>query len=349
MVDTEHIQIAHGGGGQLTAELVAQVILPALGDASAQDAGGLTDAAIIQIASGDGELEASRIAFTTDSYVVQPLEFPGGDIGKLAICGTVNDLAVVGARPKVLSLALVLEEGLEIALLRRVLESAGRAAVQAGVKVITGDTKVVERGGVAGMVINTAGVGQRIKGAELGFKSIREGDRIILSGPLGEHGMAVMSRRKGLSFSAQLASDCAPLNGLTGALLAKLGPAVRFMRDPTRGGLAATAVEIATASGRDIELVEDSIPINRTARAAAEMLGLDLLTIANEGKLVAVISSDAADEAVRILRRDEIARSAAVVGTVGAANESPLVELVTHVGGRRVVQMPYGEELPRIC
>jgi len=348
MVDTEHIQIAHGGGGQMTNELIEQVILPALGDASLQDPSGLTDAAVLTLWGGAASA-GGRIAFTTDSYVVQPLEFPGADIGKLAICGTVNDLSVVGARPVALSLALVLEEGLEIALLRRVLESAGAAARDAGVKIATGDTKVVERGGVAGMIINTAGVGVPLEGAALGFANIRQGDKIVLSGPLGEHGMAVMSQRKGLSFRAELKSDCAALNGLTQALLAELGGAVRFMRDPTRGGLAATLVEVSTATGRDIEVDESAIPVNRTAKAAAEMLGLDLLTIANEGKLVAVVSSEAASAAVEIMRRNLLATRAAVVGTIGPANATPLVELVTNVGGRIVVQMPYGEELPRIC
>ena len=246
MIDTEHIQLAHGGGGQLTAELVEQVILPSLGAASGQDVGGLTDAALVDL-GGEG-----RIAFTTDSYVVQPLEFPGGDIGKLAVCGTVNDLSVVGAEPKALSLGLVLEEGLEIALLRRVLETAGRMAREAGVHFVTGDTKVVERGGVTGMIINTAGIGRRLAKADLGFGRVVEGDRILLSGSLGEHGMAVMSQRKGLSFSAQLKTDCAALNGLTMALIEELGGAVKFMRDPTRGGLAATLVELSEATGRDV-------------------------------------------------------------------------------------------------
>ncbi len=342
MVDTQHIQMAHGGGGQMTAELIEQVILPALGAASAQDSGGLADAALLNV--GDG-----GIAFTTDSYVVQPLEFPGADIGKLAACGTINDLAVSGSVPMALSLALVLEEGLEISLLRRVLESAGAAAAAAGVSIVTGDTKVVERGGVTGMIINTAGVGRRIPAAQLGFSRITEGDRIILSGPLGEHGMAVMGQRKGLSFSADLRSDCASLFGLTRSLIEEFGPKVKFMRDPTRSGMAATVVDISAATGRDLEIVESAIPVNRTARAAAEMLGLDLMTIANEGKLVAVISEDIADKAVAVLAKHDIAQRAAVVGTVGIASDHPIVEMVTKVGGRRVIQMPYGEELPRIC
>lgn len=347
MVDTSHIQIAHGGGGQMTNELIEQVILPSLGQANAQDEASLTDAAVLVM---DESPDATTdIAFTTDSYVVQPLEFPGANIGKLAACGTINDLAVVGARPLALSLALVLEEGLEIALLRRMLEAAGQEAARAGIRIVTGDTKVVERGGVAGMIINTAGLGRRMSQARLGFGQIAEGDRIILSGPLGEHGLAVMSQRKGLCFSAELKSDCASLAQLTTNLLAEFGPYVKFMRDPTRGGLAATVVEVSTATGRDIELDETAIPVNRTARAAAEMLGLDLLTIANEGKLVAIVSPEVAQQAAGMLRKFEIAARAAVIGVIGPKSDQPFVEMVTAVGGRRVVQMPFGEELPRIC
>ena len=339
MSEGECIKLAHGGGGQLTAELIDEVILPALD--GPQQSGRLTDAAELTL--------GGRAAFTTDSYVVQPLEFPGGNIGKVAVCGTVNDLAVSGATPKALSLGLILEEGLEIALLRRVLEAAGQAARDAGVAIVTGDTKVMERGGVDGMVINTAGVGEVLAGAELGFARIAEGDEIVLSGPLGEHALAVMSQREGLSFTAELESDCAAVNRLTTELIETLGGRVHFMRDPTRGGLAATLVDVAVAAGRDVETVESAIPVNRTARAAAEMLGLDLMSAANEGKLVAVVEAGAGEQAVAVLRRHEIAFRAAVIGTVGPAGDSPLVELVTSIGGRRIVQMPYGEELPRIC
>ena len=343
MTDNDHIQLAHGGGGQLMAELIEQVILPSLGPAAvAQATAALTDAAAIDLAGG-------RWAFTTDSYVVQPLEFPGGDIGKLAICGTVNDLAVSGAAPRALTLALVIEEGTEIALLRRVLESAGRTAAAAGVAIVTGDTKVVERGGLNGMVLNTAGIGAVLPRAYLGFDRVQEGDAILISGPLGEHGLAVMSRRKNLSLATTLSSDCAPLHELTAALIDVLGPDVHFMRDPTRGGLAATLAEVSAAAHRDILIQEAAIPVNRTARAAAEMLGLDLLNAANEGKLLAVVSHSAAAEAAAILRRFAIASQAAVIGEVGSAAPNALVEMATLIGGRRVVQMPYGEELPRIC
>ena len=340
MAEEQYIRLAHGGGGQLTGELLEQVILPALG--SPQKVGRLTDAATIAT-------KTDKLALTTDNYVIQPLEFPGGDIGKLAVCGTINDLAVVGAEPKALSLALVLEEGLEIKLLRRVLRSAGEAAAKAGVPIVTGDTKVVEPGGVDGMVINTTGVGELKAGAHLGFEKVSDGDEIVLSGPLGEHALAVMSQREGLSFSSELASDCAAIHSLTRALLDQLGPEVHFMRDPTRGGLAATLVEIATAVTRDIEVKEDSIPVNKTARAAAEMLGLDLLSAANEGKLLAVVHGGSGQRAVEILARYEIADRSAVIGRIAQSSQTPLVEMVTSIGGRRVIQMPYGEELPRIC
>ena len=339
MAEEKNIQLAHGGGGQLTAELIEQVILPALG--GSQEVGRLTDAAALEA--------GGAIAFTTDSYVVQPLEFPGADIGKLAICGTINDLAVVGSRPTALSVGLILEEGLEIALLRRVLGSAGEAASRACVAVVTGDTKVVERGGVDGMIVSTAGIGEMIPAASLGFDRIAEGDEIVLSGPLGEHALAVMSRREGLSFSSDLTSDCAAIHHLTGALIEQLGEDVHFMRDPTRGGLAATLAELSTAAGRNIEIEEKAIPVNKTARAAAEMLGLDLLTAANEGKLVAVVANGAGERAVEILADLEGAERSAIIGLLGNGEASPLVEMLTTVGGRRIVQMPYGEELPRIC
>lgn len=322
----------------MTAELVERVILPALG---ARPAGPLTDAAELAL--------AGRLAFTTDSYVVQPLEFPGGDIGKLAVCGTVNDLAVCGARPVAMSVALVIQEGLPVELLRRLMESAGRKAAQVPVRVVTGDTKVVGRDACDGLIINTAGIGEIPAGVRLGFGCVGEGDRIVLSGPLGEHSLAIMTQREGLSIASELRSDCEAIHVLAFSLLERLGDAVKFMRDPTRGGLAAVAVDLASATGRDVTLDESAIPINRTARAAAEMLGLDLMSAANEGKLVAVVAPEAVGQAVAVLGEHELARRAAVIGTVGAKSEVPIVELVTCIGGRRVVQMPYGEDLPRIC
>ena len=339
MSQPTHILLAHGGGGQLSAELVRDVILPAIGG---QDPAALCDAARIGVRGG-------AIGFTTDSYVVQPLEFPGGDIGKLAVCGTINDLAVSGCQPVALSLALVLEEGLEIELLRRVLGSAGRTAREAGVAIVTGDTKVVERRGEPGLYINTAGVGEPLEGAELGFARVEGGDAVIVSGPLGQHGLAVMIRRKGLSIASTLQSDCAPLHGLVADLVEAVGPALKWMRDLTRGGLAATLSELSSATGRNIRIRQTRLPTDPSAVAAAEMLGLDLLSIANEGKLAAVVSAAAAETAVAVLRSHAIARQAAVIGHVGDRGELPMVEMVTRAGGVRIVQMPYGEDLPRIC
>ena len=325
----------------MSADLVRDVILPALG--KGQDPECLLDSAVLARPAG-------RIAFTTDSYVVRPLEFPGGDIGKLAVCGTVNDLAVSGARPVALSMALVIREGFELELLERLLRSAGQTARQCGLEIATGDTKVVDRSACDGLIVNTAGLGYLSPLARLGPKRIAEGDRIILSGPLGEHALAVMAGRSNLSLSVELKSDCAPLWAPCRDLIERLGAGLKFMRDPTRGGLAATLVELARSSRRDLEIDESLIPVNPSALSAAEILGLDLLTIANEGKLIAVVEAGRADEAVRVLRSHDICRQAAVIGTVGLSVEGDaVVEMVTEVGGRRMVQMPYGEELPRIC
>jgi len=339
MTQRDHILLAHGGGGQLTAELVAEVILPAIGG---QDATALTDAA--EVAWG-----GARVVFTTDSYVVQPLEFAGGDIGKLAVCGTVNDLAVAAAKPVALSMSLVLEEGLEIELLRRVLASGGEAARRAGVTIVTGDTKVIDRRGEPGMTINTAGIGAPLPGGRVGFRHVGAGDAIILTGPLGLHGLAVMCRRKGLSIASSLESDCQAIHELTAALLKALGPRVHWMRDPTRGGLAATLVDLARATGRNVEIHQRAIPTDPPATGAAEMLGLDLLNVANEGRLVAVVEAAAAEQAVNILATHEAAPAPVIIGNMGEATDMPLVEMVTAAGGRRIVQMPYGEDLPRIC
>lgn len=334
-----HVLLAHGGGGQLMAELVEQIILPALGG---QNPSALTDAA--EVRAGQ-----QRLLFTTDSYVVTPLEFTGGDIGKLSICGTINDLAVSGGKPLAISMGLVLEEGLDLAIVQRMLESAGKTARAAGVPIVTGDTKVVERRGEPGMMINTAGIGVPLPGADLSFTRVTAGDAVILSGPLGQHGLAVMSRRKGLSIAATLASDCASLFDLTAALIGQLGAKVKWMRDPTRGGLAATMAELSAATGRNIDLHQRAIPVDPQALAVAEMLGLDLLSVANEGKLVAIVAAEVAEQAVDILRQFEISRRAACIGAIGETAQSPLVEMTTRIGGRRIVQMPYGEDLPRIC
>ena len=333
----ERIVLAHGGGGELTRRLLAEHILPPLANDLLNP---LTDSAVL-------DRPAGRLCLTTDAFVVQPLEFPGGDIGRLAVCGTVNDLAVMGAVPKALALALVLEEGLEMAVLERIVESIASSAEEASVVVATGDTKVIEHRGSGGMTITTAGVGELADGAELAAAGIESGDAILLTGRIAEHGLAVMSAREGVRFRTGLVSDVAPLNSLAQALLGAGG--VRFLRDPTRGGLAGVLADLAEETSRCIEIDEVAVPLSPAARHAAEMLGLDPLTIANEGKIVAVVAADAAESVLAAGRAHPLGADAAVIGHVGDPSDWPLVELLTRAGGRRIVQRPYGEELPRIC
>ena len=336
----KRILLAHGGGGRLTGDLIENLILPRFKNETLEQ---LTDAACL-------ELDSTSLCFTTDSFVVKPLVFSGGDIGKLAVCGTVNDLAVSGAKPVGLSLSLIIEEGMEFSLLEDILTSAANEAKKAGVPIVTGDTKVVEVGAADGIFINTAGIGTRIKGIDLSVKRIAVGDKIIINGNIGDHGMTIMSQREGISFQTPLQSDCAALNGLTTNIL-ELGESVKFMRDPTRGGVAATTNEIATESGHSICLRENSLPIDPTVQAAANMLGFDVLNIANEGKVVIVASPDAAEKVVEICKTHEYGKDAAIIGEVVkiADEPDPVVEIITSIEGRRIVQMPYGRELPRIC
>lgn len=338
MDDSKKVMLAHGGGGRLMAELIDRLIVPRFANAAL---GRLTDAAELTLDSG-------AVCFTTDSFVVKPLVFNGGDIGKLAVCGTVNDLAVAGARPAALSLSLIIEEGFDLAVLDMLLESAACTAQRAGVPIVTGDTKVVEKGAADGIFINTAGLGVKLNQANVGFDRIHVGDKVIVTGTLGDHGMTLMSQREGLAFTSSLESDCACLNGLAELLYEKFGEGIKFMRDPTRGGLAAVANEIVRQIGLPMELEEAAIPFDQTVRAAAEMLGFDLLNIANEGKIVVVAAGDIAERVVDICRTHPLGRRAAMIGRVAAGTE-PLVELLTQAGGRRIVQMPYGRELPRIC
>lgn len=333
----EQVVLAHGGGGELTRRLISERILPKLGNALLNP---MTDSAVLAIPAGS-------IAFTTDSFIVQPLQFPGGDIGRLAVCGTVNDLAVMGARPLALSLAMVLEEGLTLQTFDAVVDSIAAAATEAGVVIATGDTKVVERARGDGLTITTAGVGVMRDTVRLSPDRITTGDVMVVSGTLADHGLAVMSAREGLSFRTKLLSDVAPLADLINGLFEE-GCDLKFLRDPTRGGLAAVCADLAEETGLSIELDEAAIPVSRVARHTAELLGLDPLTIANEGKVVAVVSSEQAERVVRSCRSHPLGREAAVVGRFTEASP-PLVELLTRSGGRRVVQRPYGEELPRIC
>jgi len=290
-----------------------------------------------------------KLAFTTDSYVVSPLFFPGGDIGKLAVCGTVNDLSMSGARPLWLSAGFIIEEGLPLADLERVVASMAATAEQAGVQIVTGDTKVVDRGSADRLFINTAGVGVVPPGVEIGGDRARPGDVVLLSGTIGDHGMTILTQREGLQFDSPLASDCAPLNGLVAALLAAAPPGtVHSLRDPTRGGLATTLNELAGRSRAGIEIEETAVPVGEAVRAACELLGLDALYVANEGKLVAIVAPEAAEVALVALRAHEYGRQTAKIGRVTETHPGRVV-LRTALGARRVVDMLTGEQLPRIC
>ena len=331
------IVMAHGGGGELTRQLVAEHVLPKLGNKLLDP---LTDSAVL-------DRPGARICMTTDAYVVQPLEFPGGDIGRLAVCGTVNDLAVMGARPLALSLALVLEEGLPIAVLDRTLASVADSAREAGVVIATGDTKVIERRHGDGLIITTAGIGEVREGVNLEAGRIGPGDAVIVSGRIAEHGLAVMSARENLAFDTDLRSDVAPLGDLVKCLI-ESGADLKFLRDPTRGGLAGVLADLTDETRLSIEVEEQALPISPAALHTAEMLGLDPLTVANEGKCVVVVAADHAERALQACRRHPLGGHGAVIGRFTRATP-PLVELITRAGGRRIVQRPYGEELPRIC
>jgi hydrogenase expression/formation protein HypE len=337
--ETERILLGHGSGGRLSAELIEKLILPALDNPALR---ALDDQAVLSLGEG-----APRIALTTDSYVVSPIFFPGGDIGTLAVNGTINDLAVGGARPLALSLALILEEGLPIADLERVIASVKTAAARAGVPVVTGDTKVVGRGSGDQLFINTSGVGLVPAGITLGSARVQPGDAIVLSGPIAEHGIAILALRHGLSLGGDLSSDTAPLYELVRALLSA-SPGVHAMRDPTRGGVAATLVEIASRRRLGIEIEEARVPVREVVRGAAELLGLDPLLVANEGKLVAFLPEEQADRALEALRAHPLGLDAARIGRVVAEHPGRVVAR-TAVGGERLIDLPYAEPLPRIC
>lgn len=329
----DKILLAHGGGGILTRELIETLIVPAFGT----DPHGLPDAAPVPGADG--------LLFTTDSFVVKPLFFPGGDIGSLAIHGTVNDLAVSGARPLAIALSLIIEEGLPVETLRQIVKSASRAARESGVAVVTGDTKVVARGEADGLFVTTAGVGTRVIATD--SRAIAIGDAVVISGGIAEHGIAVMSKREGIDFQTEVMSDSAPVWPFVEALVTG-GVAVKVMRDPTRGGLAAALTELASDGGVTVELDEGAIPLDSGVAAACEMLGIDPLTVANEGKLVAFVAERDAGRAVELLRKVSGGKRAAVIGSAVPKGPVP-VTIRTRFGSVRAVDMPYGEELPRIC
>lgn len=332
------ILLAHGGGGQLSDELIRNTILAKLQD---QKQAKLYD-------SADLDISSKSICFTTDSYVVKPLFFNGGDIGKLAVCGTVNDLAVSGAKAIALSLSLIIETGFEMESLERILESIRKAAEENKVSIVTGDTKTVETGEADKIFINTSGIGVRLEGMELGFDKIEVGDKIILSGTIGDHGMTIISQREGIAFDSKLQSDCASIAEPALNLLEKTGD-VKFMRDPTRGGLAATLNEISRETSLSIEIQQAVIPVKPEVQAAADMLGFDILNVANEGKFVAVVSAQSADKCLAVCKEHPLARDANIIGEIVNVRDMPTVEMVTSIGGKRIVQMPYGEQLPRIC
>ena len=335
----EHVTLAHGAGGKSSHALIEALFLPELGNPMLEPLG---DSALLTVNGAE-----PRLAFSTDSYVVRPLFFPGGDIGELAVNGTVNDLAMSGARPLCLSAGFIVEEGFPTGDLRRIAASMGRTARETGVAVATGDTKVVERGKADGVYINTAGVGVLERATELSARAMRPGDRVIVSGTLGDHGMAIMIARGELELEVELRSDTAPLAGLVDALLDATDN-VRVLRDPTRGGLATVLAEIALVAEVGIALDERALPIRAEVNGACEILGIDPLYVANEGKLVAVVAPDAADAALAALRDHPLGADAALVGEV--RDEPPgLVLLETAFGGSRVVDMLAGDPLPRIC
>jgi hydrogenase expression/formation protein HypE len=336
--DNDRILLAHGGGGQLTDELIRRHILPSFDNEILSELG---DSAKLN-------LESNSLCFTTDSYVVKPLFFNGGDIGKLAVCGTINDLAVAGSKPVALSLSLIIEDGFEFKLLDKILASIGETARQNNVNIVTGDTKTVEAGAADKIFINTAGIGVKLQNVDLGYDKITVGDKIIINGTIGDHGMTVISQREDIKFQSQMQSDCAALAGLTCKLLENTR-GIKFMRDPTRGGLAATLNEISRSSGLSIEISEADIPVKPIVQAAADMLGFDVLAIANEGKFIAIVSPESADDCLKICKNHPLGKEAKIIGEVLKSRDIPLVEIKTKIGGKRIVQMPYGRELPRIC
>jgi hydrogenase expression/formation protein HypE len=333
----EFVTLAHGSGGKAAHELVTRFFLPYF------------DNPILRTLDDQGvfNIEGRRLALTTDTYVVDPLFFRGGDIGRLSICGTVNDLAVCGARAVYLSAGFVIEEGFPIEKLERILLSMKEAAEEARVAVITADTKVVERGACDGLFINTSGIGELPEGVEISSKLVEAGDVVLVSGNIGEHGIAIISQREGIGFETEIASDCAPLSEMVDAILA-VGLRPHAMRDPTRGGLATTLNEIAMASGVEVEIEETLVPVSVPVKSACDLLGFDPFYVANEGKLVAFVPERQAQDTLSIMRENRYGRHAAIIGRVVSKGEAR-VYMKTKIGGRRFVDMLVGEQFPRIC
>jgi hydrogenase expression/formation protein HypE len=337
ITDYKSVLLAHGGGGKLTQQMIQRMFLPQFDNPMLAP---LHDGAVFAIGS-------AKFAFSTDSYVISPIFFPGGDIGTLAVNGTVNDLAMCGARPLYLSCAFIIEEGLAMDDLWRVVLSMQQAAKQAGVSLVTGDTKVVDRGKGDRIFVNTSGIGVIEPGVEVGSRNARAGDKIIVNGPIAVHGIAIMSVREGLEFGTAMESDTAPLNGLVEAML-RAGDGIHVLRDPTRGGVASALNEIADSSRVGIMLSEDALPLTDEVRGACEILGLDPLYVANEGKLLAFVAPESAERVLAAMRTHERGRDAAIIGEV-TADHPGVVVMKSSIGGTRVVDMLSGEQLPRIC
>ncbi len=332
----DKILLAHGSGGRLAHDLVEKSFVKTLANPFLTK---LDDSAVFEL--------SGRLAFTTDSYVVSPIFFPGGNIGKLAVCGTVNDLAMSGAKPLYLSLAFIIEEGLLLSELEQVVNSVRLAAGEAGVEIVTGDTKVVPRGSADKLFINTAGVGLIPDGVDIAGDKAKPGDKVILNGAIGDHGIAVMSQREGISFDTKLESDCAPLGGLVADML-EVSRNINCLRDPTRGGLATTLNELANQSKVSIRIEEAKIPVREEVLGACEMLGFDPLYIANEGKLVAIVPPEDADKVLKVMKKNKYGKDAVIIGEV-AAEPAGRVVMKTVLGAHRIVDMLVGDLLPRIC
>lgn len=339
----DRIVLGHGGGGRLSADLIERLFLPALGN---DILSALEDQAIVSLSDSPDE-NAPRVAVSTDAFVVRPLFFPGGDIGKLAVHGTVNDLVVGGAEPLFLAASFILEEGLPLTDLERIVASMRAACAESGVLLVSADTKVVERGKGDGVYITTTGLGRVPPGRSLSIRNARPGDHILISGTIGDHGIAIMSVREGLAFDTVLESDSAALGGLVRAILDAC-PAVRSMRDPTRGGVSSALNELAAASRVGVSLDESALPIRSEVRGACELLGLDPLYVASEGKLLAVVPPDQTDRALSSMNAHPLGRDAALIGQI-VADHPAQVTLRTLIGGERIVPMLSGEQLPRIC
>lgn len=335
---SEVILLGHGSGGKLSHDLLDSLIVPILSGIGQRDQ---NDAAVLAVSQG-------RLAFTTDSYVVDPIFFPGGNIGDLAIHGTVNDLAMAGATPMAISVGLIIEEGLPVAELKKVLESMREAAQQAGVKIVTGDTKVVPCGKADKLFINTSGIGIIEHDVQISGINAKVGDKILVNGTIGDHGMAVLACREGLDLESNITTDSAPLNSMVTELVKTLDDQLHTLRDPTRGGVATTLKEIALQSQVEITLQETALPIDPSVAGACAILGLDPLFVANEGKLLAFVAAEAADQALAIMQQHKYGKQAAIIGEVTAAANGK-VRLKTAIGGLRAIEMLAGEQLPRIC